>query len=324
LTGHEQRPRIWLCALLLGGNVGAWLWAKAVLGGSPVMMGFASVAYVLGLRHAVDADHIAAIDNVIRKLMQQNRRPAMVGLYFSLGHSTVVALACGAGALLSAGLYTHLAALGAVSAALGTWISVSFLFVIALSNMVALASAWRSLRTGAFETAGGPGGGLIPIFRPVMAVVAHAWHMYPLGFLFGLSFDTASEVSLLGVSATSASSAGPILTVMVFPALFTAGMSLIDTADGMLMESAYGWALTHPGRKRAYNLSITLLSIVAALGVAVLEVLDYAKSRFALHGSFWHLISILNNHFGAIGCALIATAVVCWWWSSLTIRRTRV
>jgi high-affinity nickel-transport protein len=147
--------------------------------------------------------------------------------------------------------------------------------------------------------------------------------MYLLGFLFGLGFDTASEVGLLGISASQASHAVPLWTIMVFPALFTAGMSLVDTTDGLVMVGAYGWALVRPMRKLVYNLTITLFSILVALIIGALEALNLIAGRFALSGAFWTWVSNLNDHFGAIGCAIIAALIICWIFSALLTRVSR-
>jgi high-affinity nickel-transport protein len=308
-------------ALLLAGNVGAWFWALTLFGGNPVLIGTATLAYVLGLRHAVDADHIAAIDNVTRKFVQQGEKPIAVGLYFSLGHSTLVALACGMIAATSTGLSPHFDAVRAIGGLVSTGISAFFLFIIALANAFTLVSVWRVFRAPIGEDVAVPFGPLSRILRPLMAVITNPRQMYPLGFLFGLGFDTASEVGLLSVSASQASHAVSLWTIMVFPALFTAGMSLIDTADGLLMRGAYGWALVEPQRKLAYNLTITLFSILVALIIGALEALSLIAGRFGLTGVFWRWISDLNSHFGAIGCAIIVAFVGCWTLSSLLSRQ---
>ncbi len=310
-------------ALLLAGNIGAWLWAILLFGSNPVLIGTATLAYVLGLRHAVDADHIAAIDNVTRKLVQQGKKPIAIGLYFSLGHSTLVALACGMIAATSAGLHTYFGAVRAIGGLVSTGISASFLFIIALANAVTLASVWRAFRATTAEGVAVPFGPLSRILRPLMAVITNSRQMYPLGFLFGLGFDTASEVGLLSVSAGQASHAISLWTIMVFPALFTAGMSLIDTTDGLVMRGAYGWALVEPQRKLAYNFAITLFSILVALIVGVLETLNLIANHFVFTGTFWRWISDLNNHLGAIGCAIIVAFVGCWTLSSLLSRPKR-
>jgi high-affinity nickel-transport protein len=324
LNSLFSRRIIAVYAGLLTGNIGAWLWALGLFRGNPVLVGTAILAYVLGLRHAVDADHIAAIDNVTRKLLQQRQRPVSVGLYFSLGHSTVVALACGLIAVTSVTLRSHFAVLRDLGGLVGTGVSAGFLFVIALANIVTLASIYRAFRAvpdGCVnDPTSLPGGILGRLLKPLMGFISKPWQMYPLGFLFGLGFDTASEVGLLGISASQASHAIPLWTIMVFPALFTAGMSLVDTTDGLVMVGAYGWALAKPMRKLAYNFAITLFSILVALIICALEVLNLIAGGLALKGGIWEWVSNLNDHFGAIGCAIIIAFIACWAFSSLLYR----
>ena len=316
-------------AALLLGNAGAWLWAMAAFGGQPVLFGMAVLAYVFGLRHAVDADHIAAIDNVTRKLMQEGQKPVAAGLYFSLGHSTVVVLACVAIAMTSVALRTRFADLQDIGAIIGTVVSATFLLVIALANILTLVSVWRTFRAirashpTSQETAA-HGGLLAHLLRPLMTCIGRPWHMYPLGFLFGLGFDTATEVGLLGISAGQASRSVSLSAIMVFPALFTAGMSLVDTTDGVVMVKAYGWALAKPMRRLFYNLTITFISVVVALIVGALETLNLIADKFALSGPFWHWLGALGKHFGTLGVLIIATLVACWVISLLVARLRRL
>jgi high-affinity nickel-transport protein len=316
-------------ALVLG-TVIAWTWAFAVCGVSPFLLGTAGLAYALGLRHAVDADHIAAIDNTTRKLMQAGERPVSVGLWFSLGHSTVVVLACAAVGVASGALRPWLATFGGFGGAVGTAVSAGFLFLIALANVGPLMAVWRAWRAAGRDEAqaadllgsAGPSGPLSRLLRPLMTVVTEPWHMYPLGFLFGLGFDTASEVGLLAISASQATQHMPLAAIMVFPALFTAGMTLIDTTDGMLMAGAYGWAFVKPRRKLAYNFAITLASILVAAGVGAVEAWGLAGERFAPAGRLGRLAAAANSHMGALGAAIIALFVIAWI-ASMLLARTR-
>ena len=310
---------ILLYAALLLGNAAAWGWAFALFGGNTALMGTALLAYALGLRHAVDADHIAAIDNTTRKLVQEGKRPLGVCLFFSLGHSTVVVLASAAIALASLKL-GRLVWLHEIGANIGTAVSASFLFLIAAANILTLLGILRAMR-GATDLPTLPGGVLGRLLKPVMRLVSKSWHLYPLGFLFGLGFDTASEVGLLGISASQASHAVPFWSIMVFPALFTAGMSLIDTTDGVLMTGAYGWALLRPARKLVYNLTVTLFSILVALVIGALEAANLLAGRLALDGPAWRFIAGLNSHFGALGVATILGLTGCWALSVLMARR---
>ena len=314
-------PPAWPVCLLALINVLVWAWALASFWRFPVPLGTALLAYSLGLRHAVDADHIAAIDNVTRKLIQKGERPVSVGLYFSLGHSTVVVLASVGVALTAASFKDQLEAIHAVGGLIGTLVSAAFLLTIACINLTifrGLLRTFRHVRNGGsyveedinFLLA--KGGFLARIFRPLLNMITQSWHMYPLGFLFGLGFDTATEIGLIGISAAEASKGLPIWSTLVFPALFTAGMTLIDTTDSVLMVSAYGWAFLKPIRKLYYNLTITGLSIGVALVVGGIETLGLIGSRLSLSGQFWETIGSLNDNFGLLGYLIISIFVVTW------------
>jgi high-affinity nickel-transport protein len=310
-----------IATLLVVANVAAWGWALVEFRHFPVLLGTAMLAYGFGLRHAVDADHIAAIDNVTRKLMAEGKRPAGVGFFFSLGHSTVVVLATVGIAATATALKDRFATFQAVGGVIGTAVSALFLLAIAAMNLVILASVWRSfrrVRDGAayveedLDLLLGGGGLLARLFRPAFRLIRTSWQMYPLGFLFGLGFDTATEVGLLGISAAQASQGLPIWSILVFPALFTAGMSLIDTADSLLMLGAYGWAFVKPIRKLYYNLTITFVSVVVALLVGGIEALGLVVDQFGLKGPVWDGIGALNDHFGTLGYLIIAVFVASW------------
>ncbi|MGH7097042.1 MAG: HoxN/HupN/NixA family nickel/cobalt transporter [Stellaceae bacterium] len=323
MSGGEamRRKLAGLCALLLSANLGAWIWAWAAFRHDPALLGMALLAYGLGLRHAVDADHIAAIDNVTRKLMQEGKRPAAVGLFFSLGHASVVVLATLVLAAATSELKGRFALAQSLGAVVGTAVSALVLLVLAVANSVILVNLYRNLRRvkegrpGAEEESNPllAGRGLLArLFRPLFGLVRHSRHMYPIGFLFGLGFDTASEITLLGLAAAQAAQGLSIWSILIFPALFTAAMAWVDTADGVLMLGAYGWAFATPVRKLYYNLAITALSVAAALFVGGIEVLDLAVDRFALKGALWGWIGTLNGNFGTIGCALIGLCAASW------------
>jgi high-affinity nickel-transport protein len=327
-----RRRVVLLFAALVVANLAAWAWALIAFRDYPLLLGTALLSYGLGLRHAIDADHIAAIDNVTRKLMQDGRRPVTTGLFFSLGHSTVVILASMAIAATATALSADLASWHDVGGLIGTSVSAVFLLAIAVMNLFILASVYRAFHRvkngGAYAVddldmllAGG--GLLARIFRPVFGIVRKSWHMYPLGLLFGLGFDTATEIGLLGISAAEASRGMPIWSIMVFPALFTAGMSLVDTADNVLMVGAYGWAFTKPIRKLYYNLTITFVSVVVALLVGGIEALGLIAKQASLRGAFWESVAALNNNFGSIGYLIVAVFVVCWGISALVYRWKR-
>jgi len=302
-------------------NVLAWVWALIAFHDYPVLLGTAFLAYTFGLRHAVDADHIAAIDNVTRKLMQDGKRPVAVGFFFSLGHSTVVVLASVAIALATTALEGRFESFKLVGGAIGTLVSVLFLFLVAAANFLILIAVYRTFqhvrRGGAFVEEDlnhllAQRGFLGRFFRPMFRLVSRSWQMYPLGFLFGLGFDTATEIGLLGMSAAEASKGLPIWSIMVFPALFTAGMSLIDTADGVLMLGAYGWAFTKPIRKLYYNLTITFVSVLVAVLVGGIEALGLLADRLNLEGPLWTFVGSLNENFGSFGYLIIAIFVGSW------------
>ncbi len=308
-------------AVLVLANVLAWIWALTAFHDYPLLVGTAFLAYAFGLRHAVDADHIAAIDNVTRTLMQEGKKPVGVGLFFSLGHSSVVVLASAAIALTAGALQGRFEAFKEVGGTIGTLVSALFLFLVAGVNFIILMSVYRTFqevrRGGAFVEDDlnhllNQRGFLGRFFRPMFRLVTRSWHMYPLGLLFGLGFDTASEIGLLGISAAQASKGLPIWSIMVFPALFTAGMSLVDTTDGVLMLGAYGWAFTKPIRKLYYNLTITCVSVLVAILVGGIEALGLLADRFSLEGPFWDFINSLNDHFGSLGYVIIAIFVVSW------------
>ena len=316
---------------LVGFNLGAWAWAFAAFHRHPVLLGAALLAWVFGLRHAVDADHIAAIDNVVRKLIQDGRRADTAGLWFSLGHSTVVVLASLAIAASAIGIETWLGVARQIGGVAGTLVSAFFLMGIAIANLFVLRGVWRSfrlLRQGASlearaldELLAGTGV-LARLLRPLFRAITHSWQMYPLGFLFGLGFDTATEIGVLALSATQVSRGMSSWQVMVFPALFTAGMALVDTMDSALMAHAYGWAFINPLRKLWYNLTITSASIGVALLIGVVEVLGLLSARLSLNGSFWAAIAALNGGFGYLGFAVVGLFVLCWI-SSLAVYRLR-
>ena len=317
LRGRAAR----LFLVLVAANLAAWAWALSAFHAYPVLLGAALLAYGLGLRHAIDADHIAAIDNVTRKMMQDGERPIGVGFFFSLGHSTVVVLASCAIAVTATAFTRRFAVFHAVGSMIGTLVSALFLLAIAAMNIVVLVSVYRTFHR---VRAGGryveadldmllSGGGLLArVFRPLFGMIRKSWHMYPLGFLFGLGFDTATEIALLGISAAEASKGMPIWSIMVFPTLFTVGMSLVDTADSVMMSSAYGWAFVKPIRKLYYNMTITLVSVLVALLVGGIEALGLLRDRLGAGGTFWNAIASLNRNFGTIGYLIIAVFVASW------------
>jgi high-affinity nickel-transport protein len=308
-------------AILFAFNIGAWIWASLAFHHYPVLMGTALLAYSFGLRHAVDADHIAAIDNVTRKLMQEGKRPVAVGFMFSLGHSTIVVIGSAAIAGAALALQHRLDAVRNVAGVIGTLISAFFLFAIAIVNIIVLRSIYRTfvqVRRGEpyveedFNMLLSGRGILARLFRPMFRMITRSWHMYPLGVLFGLGFDTATEIGLLGISAAEAAKGIPFWSILVFPILFAAGMSLIDTTDNILMLGAYGWAFVKPVRKLYYNITITFVSVVVALVVGGIEALGLWGQHFHLAGWFWESVAKLNDNFGTLGYFIVGLFGLSW------------
>ena len=319
--GSTKAKIITIYVLLIGFNLGAWAWAVIAFHHYPVLLGTAFLAYSFGLRHAVDADHIAAIDNVTRKLMQEGKRPVAVGLMFSLGHSTIVIVGSIAIAATALAFQHRVDAVREIGGVLGTLVSSLFLFGIAIVNLIVLRSVCRTFvrirRGGAyveedFDLLLGNRGFLTRLFRPVFAMIRRSWHMYPLGILFGLGFDTATEIGLLGLSAAEASKGLSLWSILVFPVLFAAGMSLIDATDNILMLGAYGWAYVKPLRKLYYNITITSVSVVVALAVGGIEALGLLAGQFHPNGVFWDLVRTLNGNFGMLGYGIVGLFVLSW------------
>lgn len=307
--------------LLIAFNLAAWVWAFALFHEQPILLGTALIAYGFGLRHAVDPDHIAAIDNVTRKLMQDGQRPVTVGFWFAIGHSVVVALGAGVIAVASVAIKGELDEWREVGGVISTSVSALFLFGIAGINLVVLVGVWksfRSVRRGGsyaeedFNQLMNSRGLLARLFRPMFRLVTRSWHMLPLGFLFGLGFDTATEISLLGIAATEAARGVSLASIMVFPALFAAGMALIDTTDGVLMLLAYDWAFVKPIRKLYYNLMITLVSVVVAVVIGGIEALGLIGGKLQLAGWFWEGVGGLNENFNTLGFVIIGVFVASW------------
>jgi high-affinity nickel-transport protein len=320
-AGSLRGPLIGIYSLLIVANLGVWAWAFLVFWDQPLFLGTALLAYSFGLRHAVDADHIAAIDNVTRKLMQQGKRPVSVGFFFAMGHSTVVILAAAGVAATTTVLSAHFDQFKSIGGIVGTLVSALFLFAIAAANLIILRSVWRTYRHvrggGAyvdedFDMLLNNRGLLARLFRPLFRLVSESWHMFPLGFLFGLGFDTATEVALLGISATQAAKGVSIWSIMVFPALFAAGMSLIDTTDGVLMLGAYNWAFVKPMRKLYYNLTITSVSVIVAVLIGGIEALGLIGGQLGLSGWFWDGIGALNDNFNGLGFLIIGVFIAAW------------
>lgn len=340
-TPGLRRKVVSIYAILIAVNI--ILWALTLLASIryPLILPIALAAYGFGLRHAVDADHISAIDNVTRKLMAEEKRPVTVGLFFSLGHSSVVFLmamlvAIGS-AFISTGLENNNSTLHTVGGLIGTSVSALFLLAIAVMNIIILVEIVRTFRQvtnggvydgDAIEDYLNKRGFFARIFRGLFKSVDASWKMYPIGFLFGLGFDTATEIALLVVTSSFASSSVPFYVVLLLPLLFTAGMSLADTTDGVMMLGAYGWAFVNPVRKLFYNISITLVSVIVAVLVGGLELLSIIQGQLNLTGGVWDLVSYLSagndgNNFGYIGVGIIGIFVLSWVVSTIIYRVNR-
>jgi len=303
-------------ALHVVGWVGVWYYSGAAY---PALFGLAGLAYTFGLRHAFDADHIAAIDNTTRRLMVNGSRPLGVGLYFSLGHSTVVFVMTLALALATGALDRQLPRLHELGQYVGTTISGVFLYAMGLVNLMVMIDAYRLFRRmrrgdaapSTAESAMVGGGFVTRWFGGLFRLVTRPYQMYLVGFLFGLGFDTATEIGLLTMAGLAASQAVPTAAVLTLPVVFAAGMSLMDTADGVLMCGAYGWAFDQPLRKVFYNLTVTGISVAVALLVGTIELLSMAAGRTpSLQGAFWDAIRNWNSQ--TTGYAVVGLFIVTW------------
>ena len=298
---------------------------------NPALAGLGSLAYTFGLRHAFDADHIAAIDNTTRKLLQDGKRSMGVGFFFSLGHSTVVfSLAAGL-ALAAKTVNSRIPGFQNVGGYIGASVSGTFLLLIGLLNLVVLLDilgVFRQMKRGAYneqklEEALQNQGLMSRFFlKRVGDRINASWKMYPLGVLFGLGFDTATEIGLLAIAAGVATHNVPFLAIISLPIIFAAGMSLMDTADGAFMSHAYGWAFSNPIRKVYYNITVTSLSVAVALIIGMIELLQVTAAKFSLYGGFWAFLDNLN--FGNIGYVVVGLFIATWAFSVILWRARRI
>ncbi len=327
-----RRKIIYVYAFLISVNILVWGLALMAFYRYPLLLGTAAMAYSFGLRHAVDADHIAAIDNVTRKLMQENKRPVSVGFFFSLGHSTIVTAMSVVIAVTAATIQKDFPQYEKVSGLISTSVSAFFLLALAIINMIVLWDVFQTFQRvrqgGAYSEQSldeslNQRGLTGRFFRPLLRLVSNSWNMYPVGVLFGLGFDTATEVGLLGISAASAAKGMPIWSILLFPALFTSGMSLVDTTDGILMLGAYGWAFVKPIRKLYYNMTITLISVLVALLIGTIEVLSIIGDQLELKGSFWDFIGKLSDNFDLIGYFIIGIFIFSWIVSTIVYKANK-
>ncbi len=330
-----------MVAVLVGLHLIGWMTlvfivdpARLSLGGKAFGIGVGLTAYTLGLRHAFDADHIAAIDNTTRKLMSDGQRPLAVGFFFSLGHSTVV---FGLAVLLATGVKAMIGPVEDDSSTLhhytgliGTSVSGAFLYLIAILNIIVLVSILRMfarMRRGDYDEAEleqqlDNRGLLNRFLGRFTKSITKSWHMYPVGLLFGLGFDTATEIALLVLAGTSAAAGLPWYAIVCLPVLFTAGMCLLDTIDGSFMNFAYGWAFSNPVRKIYYNITITGLSVAVALLIGSIELLGLFAGQLQWRGPFWDWLGGLD--LNAVGFVVVGIFVATWAIALLVWRYGRI
>jgi nickel/cobalt transporter (NiCoT) family protein len=294
------------------------------LGGSAGVLGvgIGITAYTLGLRHAFDADHIGAIDNTTRKLMTDGQRPLAVGFFFSLGHSTIVFALAGLFAIgikgLSGAVGDDTSTLHQVTGLVGPSVSGTFLMVIGILNLVVLISIvgiFRRMRSGHYAEAElerelDNRGFMNRFYKRATNAITKSWQMYPLGVLFGLGFDTATEIALLATAGTAALGGLPWYAILCLPILFAAGMTLLDSIDGAFMNFAYGWAFSKPVRKVFYNITITALSVIVALVIGTIELLSVLAEKLNLTGQPWDFVSGIDLNY--VGYAIVGAFVLTW------------
>ena len=295
----------------------------------PALAGLGTLAYVFGLRHAFDADHIAAIDNTTRKLLQQGKRPLGVGFFFSLGHATIVFSLVAGLAVAARAVKSQIPALQSYGGYVGASVSGTFLWIIGVLNLLVLLDIIRifaEMKAGSYdrerlEERLLDRGFMNRFFLGrFFRLISKSWQMYPLGVLFGLGFDTASEVGLLALAAGVATHQVPFLAVLSLPILFAAGMSMMDTADGAFMSQAYGWAFSNPVRKVYYNITVTSLSVLVALAVGSVELLQVLATKLGLNSGVWAWLNTLN--FEKLGYAIVALFIATWA-ASVLVWKTR-
>ena len=282
-----------------------------------VLAGLGLVSYVLGLRHAVDADHIAAIDNTTRKLLQQGKRPVTVGMWFSLGHSTIVIALTAALVLATRAVMNAVPAFESGGAILGTWVSGVFLFIIGIVNVLIVLDVYKTFKglkegrlSGAqLDDSLSKNSFMNKTFGKLFRIVNEPWQIYPVGVLFGLGFDTATQIALIAIS-IGVSGSVPFWYVLMMPLLFTAGMVTIDSSDGISMRCAYGWAFLKPIRKIYYNLTITIISVLVAFAIGGIELIQVIASEVGLTSGFWGWLA--NLDFETMGYAIIAIFLFSW------------
>ncbi|MBP2000055.1 high-affinity nickel-transport protein [Paenibacillus shirakamiensis] len=284
----------------------------------PSFVGMGIAAYAFGLRHAFDIDHIAAVDNTIRKLIAQKKDSRGVGFFFSLGHSTVVFLLAVLTAISVKFVAEYMPKMQKIGGIIGVTVSGVFLVFLAILNLMLFIQLWSMFRKmkeervseSELEKMFEAKGFFTRYLGSFFKLVTKSWHIYPIGFLFGLGFDTATEISLLTMSAGAANNHFPVLGIIALPLLFAAGMSLFDTLDGMMMTQSYAWANDRPIRKVYYNMIVTAISVIAALAVGVVELAQITTDKLHLSGGFWDVIASID--FGNLGYFLVVAFLLIW------------
>lgn len=319
-VSNAEKAKIGMVYAAIGTVTAFSILAATIIGHlSPILNGLGIVAYVLGLRHGVDADHIAAIDNTTRKLIQQGKPRFTVGTWFSLGHSTIVVGLIAFIVFVTRSVIGSIPALQSWGSIAGTLISGGFLFIIGLLNVIIVFGVYhlfKQARQGRMneqqlEEFMANRGFLNRAFRPLFKFVSDAWQIYPIGVLFGLGFDTATEVALIAISVgVGVSSAVPLWQILVLPLLFTCGMVLTDTSDGVTMRCAYAWAFLTPLKKVFYNLTVTVMSVLVAFVIGGIEVAQVLGMELNLSGGFWNTLE--NLDFETMGFAIVAIFVITW------------
>jgi high-affinity nickel-transport protein len=317
---------IGLVAGLAAANIVIWALAWGGAHRYAALLSTGLLAYGFGLRHAVDPDHIAAIDNTTRRLMSLGKRPVSVGLFFGLGHSTVVVLLCLVLAVFAQYAEVHLHQWRTIGSVVGSTVSTVFLFVIGAINTYVFVDLLRRSRTSdetdaaAVDALSEQRGFLARLLLPALRLVRHGWQMYFVGFLFGLGFDTATEVGVLTLSAQSGQTGMPMSCVLLLPLLFTAGMCLIDTLDGILMLRAYGWAAVSPRRRLGYNIAITGLSILVAFAVGAGQLAQSFAPHSWLSGKLEAFAD--SPHYYLLGVGIVGLFAGVWFLAAV-LQRTR-
>ena len=331
LTPAEWRRLGWFGAAVLALHLAGWGLFVYYSQRDPALAGLGTLAYTFGLRHAFDADHIAAIDNTTRKFLADGKRSLGVGFFFSLGHSTIVFALVGGLAVAAGTVGAAIPALQQYGGTVGASVSGVFLLTIGLLNLVVLLDIvriFRDMKSGSYDEerleARLLDRGFMNRFFIGRAAgrVRKSWHMYPLGVLFGLGFDTATEVGLLALAAGVATHHVPFLAVISLPILFAAGMCLMDTIDGAFMSQAYGWAFANPIRRIYYNITVTSLSVAAALVIGGIELLQVMSDKLSLRGGVWDWLNGLD--FSSIGYAIVAMFFLTWLVSVVIWKRRHI